>query len=473
MTSFSIRKRLVRSLSISLTLVMMVILLATDVAVDTWIHAEFDRAMRTKANLLSTLVEEDFETIEFDFAGEFMPEFEGETDPEYYQLWRDNKIFERSDTLDLFAMKSLPLVELKVGKELINDITLPDGRSGRIIYIHFMPQVDSDDRDVYLAKMKQSGKKQKSMTIAYAMSSEKLNFIAWLIDISFLVAAILVAIMVGFLVKRTVNKGFKPLEEFTQNIKQVSLANKETELSLSVEIEELVPIQHSINSFIVENRALYIKEQRLTSDIAHELKTPIAELINLTEVSIKFPNDPTLNSSYKPEVLEISKRLQAVVDNILMFHRYTNEHFEKHDVFNVEQVIRRMVEKSNRDIEIIIDDGLEPVNCNLFAFESIFQNLINNAQSYSPENSKITIRLSLYANNELQISISNQCEPVLSQSDLDYIFDPLWQKDCARTSTENYGLGLAIVKTFCNALGGKITARVTDDEVTFMVTIPV
>ena len=67
----SIHKKLSRYLSISISLLLICILLATDISVDTWISDEFDRAMVNKVGLLETLVEEDEDGIEFDFAGEF------------------------------------------------------------------------------------------------------------------------------------------------------------------------------------------------------------------------------------------------------------------------------------------------------------------------------------------------------------------------------------------------------------------
>ena len=269
--------------------------------------------MYNKASLLTTLVHEDAQSVVFDFAGEFMPEFEGKADPEYYQLWHSGEVFERSDTLDLFAVKSFEYQELKVGTKLVKGIILPDGRSGQILYYRFLPQVDSDDRQDFQALISETGQQQQPMLLAYAMSLEKLNFLTWLIDISFLVAAITVALIVRLLVKRAVLSGLMPLQEFSQSLKNISLADKTAEVELKNKVLELLPIQDSINTFITENRKLYLKEQRMTSDIAHELKTPITELINLAEVTLKFPNDPKLSKTFTPDVLEISQRLEKVV----------------------------------------------------------------------------------------------------------------------------------------------------------------
>jgi signal transduction histidine kinase len=440
-------------------------------AVDTWVHDEFNRAMYNKASLLTTLVDEDAESIEFDFAGEFMPEFEGDADPEYYQLWRNGDVFERSDTLEIFAIKSLAYKKLEVGKQLIVEATLPDGRSGQVLYYSFLPQVDSDDREEYNQMITRTGANQQPMLLAYALSTEKLNFVMWLIDISFVTAAISVALIVRFLVKRAVSNGLKPLEEFTKSLKSISLADKNSEVSLSNKVIELLPIQDSINTFIHENRTLYQKEQQLSSDIAHELKTPISELISLTEVSIKFSDDKKLVETYKPEVLEISKRLENIVANILLFHRYSHETFEKNDVFDTCQVLSRLA-GSNHRIDVAVNKDIKPITSNLFAFESIFSNLLKNADSYSPSKTTINVKIETVGFDQISIAIENSCLTPLTKEDLAFVFDPLWQKDNARTSTHNFGLGLSIVQTFTNALSGSIGATIDSDVVKFTVILP-
>jgi len=467
----SIYRKLVRSLSLSVASVIIVILLLTDFAIDTWIQDEFNRAMHNKARLLTALVDEDAQSVEFDFAGEFMPEFEGDSDPEYYQLWRNGVVFERSYTLDIFASTSLMYKDLKVGKQLIVETILPDGRSGQVVYYRFLPQVTADDRDEYNEMIARTGAIQQPMLLAYALSTEKLKFLLWLIDISFLIAAIVVVLVVRIMVKRAVSIGLKPLEEFTQCLKSLSLADKNSRVSFSSDVSELLPIQDSINTFVYENKKLYHKEQRLASDIAHELKTPIAELISLTEVSIKFPNDEKLMETYKPEMLEISKRLENIVANILLFHRYSHETFEKNDVFDVYQILSRLAESNSR-IDVGFNKDVKPITSNLFAFESIFSNLFKNAESYSKTNSNINTSIRLISDDRISILVTNTCDTELDEEDLSFIFDPLWQKDNARTSNKNFGLGLSIVQTFAKALDGEVDAAIKDADITFTITLP-
>ena len=58
----------------------------------------------------------------------------------------------------------------------------------------------------------------------------------------------------------------------------------------------------------------------------------------------------------------------------------------------------------------------------------------------------------------------------LTQTDINNMFEPLWQKDNARTSETHFGLGLAIVKTLVERGGIEISVELNEgDLITFRV----
>lgn len=79
-----IYKKLSCYLFIFILILMLVILLIIDISVDIWISGEFDWVMFNKVGLFEILVEEDNVEVEFDFVGEFMFEFEGFENFEYF-----------------------------------------------------------------------------------------------------------------------------------------------------------------------------------------------------------------------------------------------------------------------------------------------------------------------------------------------------------------------------------------------------
>ena len=470
----SIHKKLSRYLSISISLLLFCILLATDISVDTWISDEFDRAMINKVGLLETLVEVDENGIEFDFAGEFMPEFEGKENPEYYQLWYKSEVFERSDTLELFEIKALSRLDVKLHEFIIQDTVLPDGRNGRMLYTKFFPQVDSDIREILGISREEFAKNQQPMELAYALSREELDYIHWFVDIIFIFTSIFSVFIIRIIVKLVVSRSLKPISELSQQLRKISLNSKNPEVSVEFLPQELVPIAEGVNQFIKENHILYIREQRMASDIAHELKTPIAELISLSEVALKFPHEKEISDNLASDVHGISYRLKNIVSSIMLLQKSSSSHELETSKINLTELIGNILARENsedREIKFHLDVPLLIVETNKFALETVLSNLINNAIFYSPTNTAIEITTSKIDNRNALIKISNICYENYQENELKLFFDPLWQKDESRTSTERFGLGLAIVKSYCEKIGATVSISLVEKKITFTVSL--
>lgn len=86
-------------------------------------------------------------------------------------------------------------------------------------------------------------------------------------------------------------------------------------------VEEIEPIRKELNRYIRSNRTLINNEKRITADIAHELKTPLAEMITLSEVYIRYPQDERISKTYQHDMLAIAKRMKAIVENLLLLQK--------------------------------------------------------------------------------------------------------------------------------------------------------
>jgi signal transduction histidine kinase len=459
----SIRSKLVVTLSVTITGFVLCILLATDIAVDSWIDNEFDRSLQSKAGMLMTLVHKTDEGFSFSFSSEFMPEFAGEIEPEYFQVWSKEGTFTRSKSLDLFEVKNLPFEDLEIGESKIRPLQLPDGRGGRVFYSRFIPQgKDNTSVDTYKKT------NDEPLTLAYASSSEEVDFVLWLIDVIFIVTTITVIVFIRLFVRKAIDTSLAPLIKLNQDISQLSITSEGSQIFIQEPVKELLPIVESLNAFIKENRQLYLREKRLTSDIAHEIKTPIAELINMAEVAIRFPNEIELNEDFKPEALKISLRLKNIVSNLLLLHKYSNGKLIKQDACDLNQVITRVLENTDLSrVNLELNENAPAIISNLFALESIISNLVNNAKQYSPLNSKILVSTMISKEKLLFLSVTNSLIEPLSDNDIDQLFDPLWQKDTSRTSNDNFGLGLSIAKTLSKAIDAQLSAEVSDRKITF------
>jgi signal transduction histidine kinase len=424
---------------------------------------EFDKAMISKAGLLETLISEDTEEVEFDFADEFMPEFSGLNDPEYYQLWLNGEVFERSKTLELFEIKDLPKLQVKLHQASIVDITLPDGRPGRMYFTKLIPQIDSDIEEEFGINAEEFSRTQEPVELAYAVSNESLNQVLWFVDITFIITSIIAVVIAKIIVSKVVERGLKPLDELNDNIRLINLNSKVDSFSTQDLPIELLPIATGINHFIMVNKALYLREKRITSDIAHELKTPISELLNLSEVATKFPQDQEIASNFTEDVLHISLRLKNVVNGILQLHKSTSETKVIAQSVNIEEVINKIIERENttgRVIELSMESGISTIKTNQFAISLILTNLVSNALHYSVDDSAVSIDVRLTKpQRKININVSNVSSIQYTEQELKQFFEPFWQKDSSRTSAERFGLGLAIAHSYCKNIDATLAVH--------------
>lgn len=469
--SHSIKRKLVNNISAVISVILFTIFLTVDLSVDTWVEDQFNQSLTNKANYLKTLVEDDNNVVEFDFAGEFMSEYEAADATEFYQLWHGSDVFERSDSLELYENANLPFLEMPINESKIIDYELPNGRDGRALISHFVAQKD-DRNPTHSAVF-------NTMTLAIAAPTAELNKVLIIIDVVFILTCVLGVFGVRYLVTRIVNKGLHPLHNLNDQIKLLDITGVAQTIESDFKVEEIEPIRNELNKFITVNQQLYSNEKRLTSDIAHELKTPIAELISLSEVAIRYPDDKRISDTYTSDVLNISQRMKTIVSNLLLLQRSSSSAMQldaQNIMLNnlVNQIIDELTFK-HPSIKTRLNNEISDeitLNADEFSLNTILCNLIDNALFYGlPE---APIKLTAVNNStNMTISVSNKVNKPLSNEQLTAIFDPLYQLDSSRTNNQRHGLGLSIVQSLCNLNGFTITASNTENNtLTFILTLP-
>ena len=467
----SIKRKLVNNISAVISVILFTIFLTVDLSVDTWVEDQFNQSLTNKANYLKTLVEDDNNVVEFDFAGEFMSEYEAADATEFYQLWHGRDVFERSDSLELYENANLPFLEMPINESKIIDYELPNGRDGRALISHFVAQKD-DRNPTHSAVF-------NTMTLAIAAPTAELNKVLIIIDVVFILTCVLGVFGVRYLVTRIVNKGLHPLHNLNDQIKLLDITGVAQTIESDFKVEEIEPIRNELNKFITVNQQLYSNEKRLTSDIAHELKTPIAELISLSEVALRYPDDKRISDTYTSDILSISQRMKTIVNNLLLLQRSSNSAIE----LNTQNIIlNNLVNQSINELAFKHPKIKERLNnlitnevviiADEFSLNTILCNLIDNALFYGLTNEPIQLS-ALNDNQNTIISLSNKVTAPLNDEQLKAIFDPLYQLDSSRTNNQRHGLGLSIVQSLCNLNGFKIEAKNTNkNTLTLNLTIP-
>jgi len=293
----SIENDLKRSILFSVSGLLILTFLIWDYAIVTKIRHEYDNALLAKARAMVTLTEQENNAVELEFADEFMPEFDRKINPEYFQIWyEDGRILERSNALennDLAQSSSSSL------GEVFFDINLPDGRSGRAIEIIFVPQIDDDEDDTKKENNFIDKPAQQNMIVRLVVAKEKetLNSLIFYINLSMIASILILLVTIAWVIKRSVKNGLEPLYSVGEQLKTLDANHLNHRLSVNDPPAELNPVIEQFNLLLDRVESSFEREQRFSSDVAHELRTPITELRTLSEVATRWPDDRKLVDS--------------------------------------------------------------------------------------------------------------------------------------------------------------------------------
>ncbi len=452
--AFSMKKRIIVTTLLGFLALFLTIGLGGTFYLIKWLNKEFDQNLSAKSRVLISLVQANENGIAFDFSEEFMPEFSQGTESEYFQLWlNNNKTLDKSESLNSLTQETdLPVSDFISTKENFKDITLPDGRDGRMVRVSFFPIIDdeADTNESLIDRL-------PVITLAIAKERESLDKTIRDFLLIFTAIVILFTIIAALTIWQMVTKGLKPLKNLQRKMSVLAIDNLSERLELPNTPKELEDTVDQFNRMLERLQDSFEREKRFTSEIAHELRTPISEMRHLAESAIK---DSHGWSPYQ-DILDSTMQMQVTVSNLMALARC-----EKGNIILEPQVIklaskmdtcwlrhkdmaaRRSISHANN-----IDEEFKIISSSA-ELDIIFNNLISNAINYSVEGSEITTFCKT-ENDILCICITNHAQELVPE-DLDKMFERMWQKDHSSNLRSGSGLGLALVKSYADLLGLKI-----------------
>ena len=207
-------------------------------------------------------------------------------------------------------------------------------------------------------------------------------------------------------------------------------------------------------------------KQQMTSNIAHELKTPVATVMGYLETIQHDSIDPEKKQYFIEKAHAQALRLSELIDDLSTLNRIEEggEHYEFKPV-SIAKVIKEVQEqlKLNLDearISVRLDlPGNLKISGNKSLLFSIFYNLFENAIKYGGENIEIHLSNYLEDRQNYYFSFANTGAGI-DDRHLIRIFERFYRIDDGRSrKTGGTGLGLAIVKNAIQLHNGEISAR--------------
>lgn len=286
--------------------------------------------------------------------------------------------------------------------------------------------------------------------------------------------ALLLAVIVGVLLARTLTK---PLRTMTHAARQIAAGNlsQQVEVSSQDELGELAEAFNQMSQDLANANAL---RRRMTADISHELRTPLTVISGY----IESMQDGVLETT--PERLGILAQevdhLQRLVSDLHILSKAdAGELALNRQNINPQAILERsveafQVEAGRRDITLRMqaEPNLPPVDVDEERMAQVMNNLVNNALRHTPQGGTIELSAARTAGG-VTLQVRDNGEGIAPE-DLPHIFERLYRADTARQqSNSESGLGLAITKALVEAHGGRITASSRPgDGAIFMIVLP-
>lgn len=239
---------------------------------------------------------------------------------------------------------------------------------------------------------------------------------------------------------------------------------------------EINQLTVTINDLAENMEKQEILRKRLTGDVAHELRTPLATLQSHLEAMMDgiWPADSERLKSCHEEIVRISK----MVGDLEKLARYESENFVLNmDTFDITELAKRQIHNFESEF---LSKGLElkltGADCRVYAdkdkISQVLVNLLSNALKYTPEGGMVIINIQ-YNDVNTEISVTDN-GPGIPGEDLPYIFERFYRADKSRNKlTGGSGIGLTICKSIVLAHGGSINVQSNIGKGTkFTFTIP-
>ncbi|WP_404299061.1 heavy metal sensor histidine kinase [Alicycliphilus denitrificans] len=294
-------------------------------------------------------------------------------------------------------------------------------------------------------------------------------------DLAIYVAAAIV--VCGFLSWLAARQGLAPLREMRSRAAAVTSQRLSERMPVQAVPVEMADLAQELNRMLDRLQEDFQRLTDFASDLAHELRTPISNLLTQTQVALAARRDAGTYRDILASNAEEFERLARMVSDMLFLAKTERgvdlphkERFSaRQDALALLDFYEAVAEEKRIRLRL---EGDGEVQGDRLMFRRALSNLLSNALRHTPEAGTIMIHIAGTAQSTV-VSVENTGSDIDPKM-LPRLFDRFYRADPARAhpDAEGSGLGLAITRAIAEAHGGRVTVTSSNGRTCFALVFP-
>lgn len=295
------------------------------------------------------------------------------------------------------------------------------------------------------------------------------NRTSLMLGIAVLVVSIATVFTVSLLGWWIARRGLAPVDRLSRHARNLNPEDLDLRLPDDAMPAELVGLVTAFNDALERLQQAYVRLSAFNADVAHELRTPLGNLIGQTQVALSRTRRAGELEEVLQSNLEELERLRSIISDMLFLARADQGAVAA----NLTPIsLAAATRKSAEFLDVLFEEagmalaieGDAAVAVERSLFERAITNLLHNAIRHGHGPGRVTVRIE-DGSALVTIDVRNPGGPI-HESRLARLFDRFYRLDPAReNSGESHGLGLAVVKAVALMHGGSVFARCEEGEI--------
>lgn len=292
-----------------------------------------------------------------------------------------------------------------------------------------------------------------------------------------LLYALLAVAVSGLLGWLAAHQGLAPLRTMRAKAAAVSGHQFSERMPVDAVPVEMADLAGELNGMLDRLHADYHRLAEFSSDLAHELRTPISNLLTQTQVALSTKRDaPTYRNILASNAEELERMARMVADMLFLAKAERGMDLPNRERFSAAQEVRALLEfydavAEEKGIRLSVTGDGE-IDGDRLMFRRAVSNLISNAVRHGDPGSAVAVLIEAREAG-VSISVANAADDI-HPAVLPRLFDRFFRGDPSRAhpASEGAGLGLSITKAIVEAHGGEIAATSRDRTVRLVMRFP-